>query len=300
MSNAATAPGQRARISRMAATSSRSPTTRSRATTATGRASRPPGRSRRQRSNPNSAAVKGWRAAPDQQARRRAGQGRRDQDLRLHRHEQRRRRRPQRRARPPQLAKTPGVVRAREGPAAHSSTRPYSPTSSASTRRAASGRSSAARPHAGAGIVVGVIDTGIWPENPSFAGGTGIPVPATGTASAWPGSNFPASTCNDKLIGARYYVAGFGKKNIAKDEFLSPRDGSGHGSHTSSTAAGNYGVTDDHRRQHDRHRLGHGAGREDRDVQGLLGGQAGHPGRLLQLRQRRRDQRRGRSTASTS
>ncbi len=98
------------------------------------------------------------------------------------------------------------------------------------------------RANAGAGLVVGVIDSGIWPENPSFAGGTGIPVPASWHGKCQAG-RIPRTTCNDKLIGARYYLAGFGKKNIAKADYTSARDGSGHGSHTSSTAAGNYGVT---------------------------------------------------------
>ena len=49
--------------------------------------------------------------------------------------------------------------------------------------------------------------------------------------------------CNDKLIGARYYLEGFGRKFVARDDYLSPRDGDGHGSHTASTAAGNK-VTD--------------------------------------------------------
>lgn len=97
-------------------------------------------------------------------------------------------------------------------------------------------------PHAGAGLVVGVIDTGIWPENPSFAGNTGIPVPSTWHGKCVAGENFSAKSCNDKLVGARYYLAGFGKKNILKADYLSPRDGAGHGSHTSSTAAGNYNV----------------------------------------------------------
>jgi len=96
--------------------------------------------------------------------------------------------------------------------------------------------------HAGAGVVVGVIDTGIWPESKSFAGHTGIPVPATWHGKCVAGQNFPVTSCNDKLIGARYYLDGFGKKNIGKQDYLSPRDGEGHGSHTSSTAAGNYNV----------------------------------------------------------
>ncbi|HET7471953.1 MAG TPA: S8 family peptidase [Candidatus Limnocylindrales bacterium] len=94
----------------------------------------------------------------------------------------------------------------------------------------------------GAGIVVGVIDTGIWPENPSFAGNTGIPVPADWHGTCQGGQQFPDTTCNDKLIGARYYFGGYGKKNIAKENYTSARDFEGHGSHTSSTAAGNYGV----------------------------------------------------------
>jgi subtilisin family serine protease len=110
--------------------------------------------------------------------------------------------------------------------------------------------------NAGAGVVVGVIDTGIWPENPSFAGHTGIPVPSTWHGTCVAGQNFPVTECNDKLIGARYYVSGFGKHNIAKWDYLSPRDGAGHGSHTSSTAAGNYNV----RMTIDGNVLGNGSG----------------------------------------
>ena len=93
--------------------------------------------------------------------------------------------------------------------------------------------------NAGAGVVVGVIDTGIWPESRSFAGGTGIPVPADWRGTCVDGEQFNRQTCNDKLIGGRYYVAGFGTQNVATDDYLSPRDGDGHGSHTASTAAGN-------------------------------------------------------------
>jgi len=103
---------------------------------------------------------------------------------------------------------------------------------------------------AGRGVIVGVIDTGIWPESPSFAGAelkrdkAGLPVASTGLRGRWfgacvQGELFDSQDCNDKLIGARYYVAGFGKQNVGKEDYLSPRDGEGHGSHTSSTAAGN-------------------------------------------------------------
>nr|WP_244961619.1 S8 family serine peptidase [Clavibacter zhangzhiyongii] len=117
--------------------------------------------------------------------------------------------------------------------------------------------------NAGEGAVIGVIDTGIAPENPSFAGeplGT-----AAGDAPYLDGSTirfdkgdgtqfagvcqtgeqFTAADCSTKIVGARYFVDGFGKKNIgtaATGEYVSPRDGDGHGSHTGSTAAGNAGV----------------------------------------------------------
>lgn len=103
--------------------------------------------------------------------------------------------------------------------------------------------------NAGAGVVVGVIDTGIWPESRSFAGGTGIAVPADWRGTCVAGEQFTKRTCNDKLIGARYYLSGFGRKFVSLEDYLSPRDGSGHGTHTASTAAGNVvdGVTVDGR-----------------------------------------------------
>ena len=96
--------------------------------------------------------------------------------------------------------------------------------------------------NAGAGAVVGVVDSGIWPESAAFRGNSGIPVPADWHGTCVAGERFSVNACNDKLVGARYYVSGFGKQNVAKDDYVSPRDGSGHGSHTSSTAAGNNGT----------------------------------------------------------
>jgi len=101
---------------------------------------------------------------------------------------------------------------------------------------------------AGRGVVVGVIDSGIWPENPSFAG---IPSGFAALARRYPGftvscagaEQWVEADCNDKVVSARYFVAGFGSDNIAAAEYLSPRDGSGHGSHTAALAAGNAGVS---------------------------------------------------------
>jgi subtilisin family serine protease len=108
---------------------------------------------------------------------------------------------------------------------------------------------------AGEGVVVGVIDSGIWPESPSFSDRTG----ATGKAAkvtyrnvpGWRGTcvlgeQWAETACNRKLIGARYYGAGYGGEAGVKAAFpyetWSARDADGHGTHTASTAAGNRGV----------------------------------------------------------
>ena len=111
---------------------------------------------------------------------------------------------------------------------------------------------------AGEDIIIGVIDSGIWPENPSFSDRTG----GNGSESqsgklsyqqvpGWhgkctPGEQFPASKCNQKLIGAQRFNEAWGGDAGLKAErpweFASPRDFHGHGSHTASTAGGNNGV----------------------------------------------------------
>ncbi|XP_070681181.1 subtilisin-like protease SBT4.4 [Malus domestica] len=73
-------------------------------------------------------------------------------------------------------------------------------------------------------VIVGVIDSGIWPESNSFSDEGFGPAPKKWKGVCKGGFNF---TCNNKLIGARYYI-----DSTARDEV-------GHGTHTASTAAGN-------------------------------------------------------------
>lgn len=127
---------------------------------------------------------------------------------------------------------------------------------------------------AGAGVVVGILDSGYTPESPSFSGrplpqgeskavnrpaidadgnitmkksdGTmfkGACSPDRVTEGLW-----TAKECNDKVIGARsstlllgLYSRIFGA-TLPEGESKSPRDRGGHGTHVASTAVGNYAV----------------------------------------------------------
>ncbi|MDX2418251.1 MAG: S8 family serine peptidase [Xanthomonadales bacterium] len=123
----------------------------------------------------------------------------------------------------------------------------------------------------GENVVIGIIDSGIWPEHPSFADvktpkkGNKGPYKAYGPLDdfAPSGCDFgntdanPADapfSCNNKLLAARCYNLGFSDAFDATNpcggngfftapwEFQSGRDADGHGSHTASTAGGNNGV----------------------------------------------------------
>ncbi|KAL3647414.1 hypothetical protein CASFOL_008382 [Castilleja foliolosa] len=90
-------------------------------------------------------------------------------------------------------------------------------------------------------VVVGVLDTGIWPESPSFndTGMSRIPVHWKGACET--GRGFQKHHCNKKIVGARAFYRGYeassGKIN-EQSEFKSPRDQDGHGTHTAATVGG--------------------------------------------------------------
>jgi uncharacterized repeat protein (TIGR01451 family) len=106
---------------------------------------------------------------------------------------------------------------------------------------------------AGEGVIVGVLDTGAWPEHPSYSDpdpfGRPYPPPPPAsdgsracdfTGGANPGAPF---TCNNKLIGAQRFMNTYDLViGLLPAEFTSARDDNGHGTHTSTTAAGNGGV----------------------------------------------------------
>lgn len=83
-------------------------------------------------------------------------------------------------------------------------------------------------------MVVGLLDTGITPQSESFAENGLGPPPAKWKGTCGHYANF--SGCNNKLIGARYFKL---DGNTDPNDILSPVDVDGHGTHTSSTLAGN-------------------------------------------------------------
>jgi len=97
---------------------------------------------------------------------------------------------------------------------------------------------------AGEDVVIGVVDTGIWPEHPSFADTGYGPPPAGWNGTCQTGQLWSKQNCNDKLIGARYFHRGIGHRGGSLvGDYQSTRDHDGHGTHTASTAGGNADVT---------------------------------------------------------
>ena len=118
---------------------------------------------------------------------------------------------------------------------------------------------------AGKGVVVGVIDSGIWPESKSFAGSRLSRTPSTAVGKPYlngstitmkksdggtfkgacqRGDDFGPADCSTKIVSARYFAATYKAATpvAERTDYLSPRDGDGHGTHVGSTAAGNADV----------------------------------------------------------
>ncbi|KAJ6852748.1 subtilisin-like protease precursor [Iris pallida] len=100
-------------------------------------------------------------------------------------------------------------------------------------------------PEAGAGgsdVVIGVLDTGVWPGKRSFDDAGFGNVPESWKGECVDGTGFKAAAaCNRKLIGAQYFAKGYEASMGPIDESKeskSPLDSDGHGTHTSTTAGG--------------------------------------------------------------
>ncbi|WP_295992370.1 S8 family serine peptidase [Rugamonas sp.] len=122
---------------------------------------------------------------------------------------------------------------------------------------------------AGEDMIIGMLDTGAWPESPAYAdrvdskgaptfdaSGTLAygPPPARWKGSCTVGEGISEHSCNNKLIGAQFFNASFMMSGylMHPSDFMSARDSlggadglgghGGHGTHTSTTAGGNNGV----------------------------------------------------------
>ncbi|MBX6356248.1 MAG: S8 family serine peptidase, partial [Micromonosporaceae bacterium] len=102
--------------------------------------------------------------------------------------------------------------------------------------------------NAGKGVIIGDIDTGAWPEHPSFAdqGNLAPPPPkADGTPRECDFGDNPLTPqtdvfhCNNKLIGGAAFLDTYNAV-VGGEKYTTARDSDGHGTHTASTAAGNF------------------------------------------------------------
>ncbi|HSK94950.1 MAG TPA: S8 family serine peptidase, partial [Candidatus Angelobacter sp.] len=104
---------------------------------------------------------------------------------------------------------------------------------------------------AGEGVVVGILDSGIWPEHPSLAD-NGITYAGPELDCDFGDGSDPdlgaAFECNDKLIGAYTFVDTYlsvyppldGEFCNDAADTCTARDANGHGTHTATTAAGSH------------------------------------------------------------
>jgi subtilisin family serine protease len=104
---------------------------------------------------------------------------------------------------------------------------------------------------AGEGVVIGIVDSGIWPESQSFSDRNASGQLTYRQLPGWngkctPGEGFNASMCNQKLIGGQWFNASWGGdagvESVRPWEYQSVRDYNGHGTHTASTSGGNNSV----------------------------------------------------------
>ena len=100
--------------------------------------------------------------------------------------------------------------------------------------------------NAGQGVIYGNLDTGVWPEHPSFADQGNLPAPP-GPARVCNFGDNPLTPANDpfvcqhKLIGGQPFLATYlsDPARAGAEPFHTARDSNGHGTHTASTAGGN-------------------------------------------------------------
>lgn len=98
--------------------------------------------------------------------------------------------------------------------------------------------------NAGAGVIYGNLDSGVWPEHPSFRDKGNLSAPPGPDRACEFGDNpltpeVDPFECNNKLIGGAPFTQSYDEA-VGDDTYAgTARDSNGHGSHTASTTAGN-------------------------------------------------------------